>query len=173
MSPFYSNLAPLSVQPRFNGELPKIEMPRRLWVYAVGFSIIILSKIVIPLVLYAVTRVWNLPEQLIGYCLAKGPTFVIGVGFILFSLDHLLWPKRSLVSWVVPSQEEGTQGSERIQSERMTPRKRARILGDAQIVGVVTLGVGILWLYVTFFSKASAGYSANAWPPLPYPTPIR
>lgn len=148
-------------------------MPRRFWIYVVGFWILILSKILVPLVLYAVTRVWNPPEQLVGYCLAKGPPFVTSAGFILLGLDHLLWPTRSLASWVVQSPREDVQGSKRIRFEGTTSRQRAKILRDARIVGVATLGIGIAMLYLTFFCKTSAGYSADAWPPLPYPTPIR
>jgi hypothetical protein len=128
-------------------------MPKRLWIYLAGFCILVLSKILVPLVLYTVTRVWNLPEQTVGYCLAKGPGFLASIGFILFGFDNLLCPERALLSW--GPQRAGKGGKEMI-----------------QIAGIAILVIGMVMLYLTFFTKMGALYSDD-WPPLPYPTPIR
>lgn len=120
-------------------------MPKRFWAYLLGISVLLLSKLLIPLILHIILRVWHLPDQVVAYWLGKGPPFVTATVFILFGIDHILSPRDSLVIWA-------GRGSR-----------------YAQVAGGVALGLGIVVLYLTFTGRATAVYDARFLPPLPYP----
>jgi uncharacterized protein YjeT (DUF2065 family) len=141
----------------------------RFFAYLLGVIVLALSKVLIPMAVYAVTKIYNLSDQTVTYLLGKGPPLVTALIFILFGLDLLLLPRELVLGTTVYGSDVNAQGVSDLESTRLATEKDEKTIRGARIFGGFFLAFGVVILYLTFTGHATARYGVDSWPPLPYP----
>jgi len=146
----------------------------RFLAYLLGAILLFLSKGLIPLALYGISRIFNLPEHTVTYLLGKGPPVVTALIFILFGLD-LLRMKLDLIS----NEAEGSPGIstrqpgpvrfKRVTIKPITTDQNEKRVKQVRIFGGWLLILGLVFLLLSLSGPLTEVYSDNEWPPLPYP----
>lgn len=146
----------------------------RFLAYLLGAIVLFLSKALVPLAMYGLSRLLNLPANAVTYLLGKGPPLVTGLIFILFGLDLLLMKRTFISNETGSSTSKRTRQDEHIRFKPIVAKRSTTDRGEKQIREVRFLGgslliVGLVLLLLSLAGPLTADYSESAWPPLPYP----